>query len=236
VFAGRRVLALIPARGGSKGLPRKNVALLAGHSLIARAVAAAIDSAHVDDVVVTTDDDEIARMAVAAGARVPFRRPAALASDEARMNDVVSHALDTLAEGGATYGWLLLLQPTSPLRTATHVEAAFARLEASGGRAVVSVCEAEHSPRWMDELPPDGNMGSFGQSAAMRANRQELTRFYRLNGALYLAEIEYWRAQRGFLGVATYAFVMAQDESVDIDCALDLEIAELLLARRRDAG
>jgi len=235
VFAGRRVLALIPARGGSKGLPGKNVAPLCGRPLIAWTIAAAGND-HIDSVVVTTDDDEIARVAVAAGARVPFRRPAVLADDQARMTDVVSHALDTLAAAGESYGWLLLLQPTSPLRTAAHIEAAFARLAASGGQAVVSVCEAQHSPRWMGELPPDGNMGSFADTAATRANRQELARYYRLNGAIYLAAIEYWRAQAGFLGPATYAYVMAPEDSIDVDRALDLEIAGLLLARRDDAG
>jgi CMP-N,N'-diacetyllegionaminic acid synthase len=236
VFAGRRVLALIPARGGSKGLLHKNVAPVHGRPLIAWTIAAAAGSALVDDVVVSTDDDEISRVALAAGARVPFRRPAAFSSDTARMTDVVGHALDTLDESGDTYGWLLLLQPTSPLRTAVHIDAAFARLAASGGSAIVSVCEAEHSPQWMGELPPDGNMGSFGAGAATKANRQELARFYRLNGSIYLAAVEYWRAQAGFLGPGTYAFIMAQDESVDIDCALDLEIAELLLARRDDGS
>ena len=236
MFAGRRVLALIPARGGSKGLPRKNVAPLRGRPLIAWTIAAAAASAHVDDVVVSTDDDEISRAALTAGARLPFRRPADLAADKAHMTDVVAHALDTLADSGETYGWLLLLQPTSPLRTAAHIDAAFARLTASNGSAVVSVCEAEHSPQWMGELPPDGNMGSFGQRSAAAVNRQELARFYRLNGAIYLSAVEYWRAQAGFLGPATYAYVMAPDESVDIDCALDLEVAGLLLARRGSAG
>ena len=232
MFDDRRVLALIPARGGSKGLPGKNVAPLGGRPLIAWTVAAARGSAFVDEVVVTTDDDAIAQAAVAAGARVPFRRPAALAADEARMGDVVAHALEALAAGDAPYGWLLLLQPTSPLRTATHIDEAFARLRASAGRAVVSVCEAEHSPRWTASLPPDGNMAGFGDPAATRANRQDLGVFYRLNGAIYLTDIEYWRDRQGFLGPATYAYVMAQDDSVDIDRPLDLDLAALLLARR----
>jgi CMP-N,N'-diacetyllegionaminic acid synthase len=235
VFAGQRVLALIPARGGSKGLPRKNVASLGGQPLIAWTIAAARGAGPVDDVVVTTDDDEIARVATAAGARVPFRRPAALATDESHMSEVVGQALATLAEAGDSYGWLLLLQPTSPLRTADHIAAAFARLTQTGGRAIVSVCEAQHSPQWMGELPPDGNMGSFCESQAARVNRQQLARFYRLNGAIYLAAVDYWRAGGGFLGQATYAYVMAQEDSVDIDSGLDLELAEVLLARRGGA-
>ena len=236
MFAGRRVLALIPARGGSKGLPHKNVAPLGGQPLIAWTIAAARDAAPVDDVVVTTDDDEIARVASAAGARVPFRRPAALAADGSHMAEVVEHALAALAQDGETYDWLLLLQPTSPLRTAAHIEAAFARLAASGGQAVVSVCEAQHSPRWMGELPPDGNMAAFCETGAAQVNRQQLARFYRLNGAVYLAAVDYWRDAGGFLGAATYAFVMAQTDSVDVDSGLDLELAEVLLARRGAAG
>jgi len=232
VFASRRVLALIPARGGSKGLPRKNVAPLGGRPLISWTVAAARGAAQVDDVVVTTDDDEIARAAAAAGARTPFRRPAALAADGSHMSDVIEHALAALAEAGDSYGWLALLQPTSPLRGAAHVEAAFARLAETGGRAVVSVCEAEHNPQWMGELPPDGNMGSFCETQAAQVNRQQLARFYRLNGAVYLADIDYWRSTGGFLGAATYAYVMAQEDSVDVDSGLDLELAEVLLARR----
>lgn len=236
MFAGRRVLCLVPARGGSKGLPDKNIAPLQGRPLIAWTIAAATGSAHVDDVVVTTDDDTIAAAAEAAGGRAPFRRPAELAGDAARMVDVISQALQALHESGDTYGWLLLLQPTSPLRTAAHVDAAFARLAASGGRAVVSLCETEHSPRWTGQLPPDGSMADFCGRAETRSNRQELGRFYRLNGAIYLADIDYWRAHHGFLGPKTYAYLMRQDESIDVDAALDLEFAEFLLTRRSNAG
>jgi CMP-N,N'-diacetyllegionaminic acid synthase len=232
VFQDRPVLCLIPARGGSKGLPGKNIRPLLGRPLIAWTVEAARGSRHVDDVVVTTDDQAIARAAVEAGARVPFRRPPELASDDARMTDVIAHALTTLDDPGATYGWLLLLQPTAPLRTAAHVDGAFERLAESAGRAVVSVCEAEHNPLWIGRLPADGNMASFCDAAVARENRQESGRYYRLNGAIYLADVAYWRANQGFLGPETFAFVMPQDASVDIDRPLDFGIAEYLLGRR----
>lgn len=234
MYAGQRVLCLIPARGGSKGLPRKNVAVFGGRPLIAWAVAAAAGSAWVDDVVVTTDDDEIARAAEAAGARVPFRRPAELATDTAHMGDVIAHAVGALGAAGETFGWLLLLQPTAPLRTAAHVDAAFERLAESRGRAVVSVCEAEHNPRWTGHLPPDGNLRTFLDDAAAAANRQELGRYYRLNGSIYLAELDYWHEHGGFMGPETYAYVMPQEASVDVDSGLDLEFAEFLLARRHE--
>ena len=128
MFADQRVLGLIPARGGSKGLPGKNLAPLHGRPLIAWTIAAARSSGFVDDVVVTTDDEDVARVALAEGARVPFRRPARLATDEASMNDVIAHALDELSREGDEYRWLLLLQPTAPLRTVAHIDEAFKRL------------------------------------------------------------------------------------------------------------
>lgn len=236
MFADQRVLCLIPARGGSKGLPHKNLAPLRGKPLIAWTIAAAKGSSYVDDTIVTTDDEAIARVAVASGAEVPFLRPAKLASDEAHMSDVVRHALDTLARSGRSYHWLLLLQPTAPLRTTTDIDAAFDRLRTSGGSAVVSVCEAEHSPLWMGQLPEDGNMAAFADSIACSVNRQELDRYYRLNGSIYLSEVGYWRSQSGFLGPTTFAIVMRQDASVDVDSRLDLDMAELLLTRREGQG
>ena len=205
VFAGRRVLALIPARGGSKGLPGKNVAPLDGRPLIAWTIAAARDSAFVDEIVVTTDDDEIAEAAAAAGARVPFRRPAALAADEARMGDVIAHALETLATTDDT----LRLAAAAATDLAAAHRGSYRRgvrppdrEQAARGRVGL---RGRAQPRVDGELPPDGNMAAFGEAAATRANRQELGRFYRLNGAVYLADVDYWRAQAGFLGPATYA-------------------------------
>ena len=116
------------------------------------------------------------------------------------------------------------------------MDAAFSRLAASGGSAVVSLCETEHNPLWTGQLPPDGNMADFCEGAAARSNRQELGRYYRLNGAVYLADIDYWQAQHGFLGPGTYACVMSREESVDVDTSLDLEFAEFLLARRDTPG
>lgn len=232
MFADQRVLGLIPARGGSKGLPGKNLAPLHGRPLIAWTIAAARSSGYVDDVVVTTDAEDIARVALAEGARVPFRRPARLAADEASMNDVIAHALDELSREGNEYRWLLLLQPTAPLRTVENIDEAFKRLAESGGDAVVSVCEVEHSPSWMGQLPGDGNMASFVDDVASRANRQQLATHYRLNGSIYLAAVDYWRAHGGFLGPGTYAYIMRQDESVDVDTSLDLEIAAHLMAQR----
>jgi CMP-N-acetylneuraminic acid synthetase len=226
----RRVLGLVPARGGSKGLPDKNLADLGGRPLIQWTVEAARQSEVVDDVIVSTDSQRIAEAAEAAGARVPFLRPAELATDTSHMVDVIAHALDTLHATGDEFGYVALLQPTSPLRTAEHVDAAFARLAQSGGRAVVSVCQSEHSPQWMGLLPDDGNMKDFLSPADSRVNRQELSAYFRLNGAIYIAEVEYWREHSGFLGPYTFAYVMDPRASVDVDTPFDLEVAGGLLS------
>ncbi len=232
MFDGRRVLALVPARGGSKGCPGKNSRLMCGRPMVAWSIAAALESICVDRVVVSTDDEAVASAASDAGADVPFMRPVELATDASPMLAVVEHALRELEAAGDSFEYLALLQPTSPLRTASDIDEGFERLASSGGRAVVSVCEAEHSPRWIGQLPEDGNMKGFLESVAARATRQQLGEFHRLNGALYLGEIGYVLAQQGFLGPETFAHVMSQEDSVDVDTQLDFDIAECLLAKR----
>ena len=226
------VLGLIPARGGSKGLPGKNVRELAGKPLIAWTVDAAIESGVLDAVVVTTDDAAIADAATAAGAEVPFVRPPELASDDALMIHVVLDAIERLEQAGRSFRYVMLLQPTSPLRIAEDIRGAVARLRETDGRAVVSVCPAEHSPLLANTLPDDGAMASFLRREVSTANRQELPTYYRLNGALYLAEVDFLREQRTFIADGTYAYVMPVERSVDVDTAFDLLVAEAVLRSR----
>lgn len=224
----RRILGLVPARAGSKGVPGKNVRPLCGRPLIAWTLDAALASGVLDEVAVSTDDATAAQCAREAGARV-IDRPAELAGDSAAMIDVVRHAL-TVAGPDVTH--VMLLQPTSPLRLADDVRAAVARLEESGGRAVVSVCEAEHSPLLASTLPGDGSMASFLSVQHATANRQELGAYFRLNGAIYLAEVDYLLGVGAFIGPETFALVMPQERSVDIDTETDFAVAECLMSRR----
>lgn len=232
MFEGEKVLALVPARGGSKGLPGKNVRDLGGKPLIAWSIEAGRESTCVDEVIVSTDDAEISEAARLWGAEVPFLRPAELATDEAKSIDVILHALDWYAGQGARFGYLLLLQPTSPLRTAVDIDDAFALLADRQGKGVVSVCETEHHPWWSNTLPEDGSMATFLRPEAL-AGRQQLPPHYRLNGALYLAETGYLRRQRSFLGPQTFAHRMPAERSVDIDTLLDFRLAGLLLSDRQ---
>ena len=223
-----KTLGLITARGGSKGIPRKNVRMLAGKPLIAWTIEAALHAGVLDGVVVSTDDEEIAAVAREAGAEVPFLRPAELAKDSTPGLDPVLHALDTLPG----YDAVLLLQPTSPLRSSDDIRACL-RLAAEGVAAsVVSVCEPQVHPGWTYRLLAGGQLQPMFEGAAA-TRRQDLPEAYALNGALYFADAAWLRKRRAFVGAETRAYVMPAARSVDIDSELDWRIADMLL---RDAA
>ena len=225
-------VALIPARGGSKRLPRKNLLPLAGKSLLAWTVEAASSARHIDRVILSTDDAEIATMGRVSGAEVPFVRPAGLAGDSASTLDVMLHALRTLHGNGETCDYLVVLQPTSPLRTAADIDAAIELLQAKRADAVISVCESEHPPEWSNTLPEDLSMSAFYRPGSRSMRSQDLPKTYRLNGAIYI-----YRARRllasGSLDMDdnSYAYVMPRERSIDIDGAFDFVLAQLLLQR-----
>lgn len=219
-----RTLALITARGGSKGIPGKNVLPLAGKPLIAWTIEAALASSLHADVVVSTDDEEIAAVASRCGARVPFMRPAALAADNSRGIDAVLHALDQLPG----YDSVLLLQPTSPLRTASDIEACLALARDQGAVSVVSVTECQTHPAWCYSIGSDQRLSSFVPGEAP-ARRQDLPPAFALNGALYFADAAWLVRERRLVSADTRAYVMPAERSVDIDTLLDWKMAELLL-------
>jgi len=213
------VLGLIPARGGSKGIPRKNLVPLGGRPLLAWTVEAALSARELTRVVVSTDDDEIA---AAAGAEI-LRRPTALAADDTPMLDVVRHAVGELAPDV-----LVLLQPTSPLRRAEHVDACVRLLLESGADAVVSVVEVPHRFR------PDSLMDVVDARVVARGNvrtRQEKELVYARNGPAVLA-LRADRVGDDLYGGDVRPFVMDARDSLDVDDTLDLELAGLLLGTR----
>jgi len=232
MFEGKRILALIPARGGSKGLPGKNILPLHGKPLIAWSIEAALACDFLDLVLVSTDDPEIRGKAIEYGAEAPFLRPAELAIDTAGSMETIFHALDWLEEKGQSFDFLLLLQPTSPLRTGTHIRQALELMFEKNGDGVVSVCEVDHHPAWMNTLSPDKNMAGFMDKRFQNVPRQQLPRYYRINGALYLASVGSLRKVRSFFSDQTFALLMSREESVDIDDQLDFDLAELLLQRK----
>jgi len=226
MIAALSVLALIPARGGSKGLPGKNLRPLAGRPLIAWSIAAARACPAIDDVIVSTDDPAIAAAARAEGARVPFPRPAELATDGARSIDVVHHALRALP---ALPDLVVLLQPTSPLRRAEDITAALTRCVESGADTCVSVTPSAKSPAWMYQLDAEGRMRPLLDTPAA-SRRQDLPPVYVLNGAVYVARTPWLLAHDGFIAPDGVASVMPPERSIDIDTLLDFRLAELLAA------
>jgi CMP-N,N'-diacetyllegionaminic acid synthase len=232
MFGSSQVLALIPARAGSKGLPRKNVLDVAGLPLIGWTILAAKASRFVDRVVVSTDGTEIAQIARDLGADVPFMRPAELATDDASSEDAILHCMDEMDREGSRYDLLVLMQPTSPLRTAEDVDGALELLARKRADAAVSVCKTEHSPLWSNTLPADGDLRSFLRPEVVSVPRQSLPDYYRVNGAVYVARWDRLRRGESFFGPGSYAYIMPPERSLDIDSLFDLQVAECLLARR----
>jgi len=228
-----RVLGLVVARGGSTGLPRKNVLPLGGRPLIAWTVEAARGARSLTRAIVSSEDAEILARAREAGGEAPFVRPAVFATDTASSLDVALHALDWLGEHE---GWradvLVLLPATAPLRRAHHIDAAVGALLADAAlEAVVAVAEADYPPYWM-LTTKDGRLAWLFPEGGKVDRRQDLPPAFRPNGSIYAVRAAALRAQRTFYPRATAPYVMPREESVNIDSALDFTLAETLLARR----
>lgn len=227
------ILAIIPARGGSKGIPNKNIALVGGQPLIHWTIAAARAAASIQRVVVTTDSPLIAEIARQCGAETPFLRPPELAQDETPGLDPILHAVRWLAEHeGYKPPWVMCLQPTSPLRSAEDIEAAVELAQRKQADAVVSVAPLGHHPCWIKRVDEEGRLREFISSDQPSARRQDAPPAYVLNGAIYLArrdvllERETWYTER------TYAYVMPPERSLDVDTPWDLYLADLILGAR----
>ena len=225
---GYKVLGLIPARGGSKGIPRKNIKLLGGKPLIAWTIEEAKKSKYIDRLVVSTDDEEIASVARKFGADVPFMRPDELATDSARGIDVVLHALGQLPE----FDVVVLLQPTSPFRIVDDIDGAIERWR-EGQQPVVGVTKVSKSPYWMYLLDEQGKLQALLPQPAGAENRQELPPTFALNGGVYVASRQQLEEQQSFLTPMTRGYEMPQERSIDLDTKEDWEYAEWKLEKAR---
>ncbi|WP_138753684.1 cytidylyltransferase domain-containing protein [Paenibacillus sinopodophylli] len=220
----KKVLAIIPARGGSKGVPGKNIRNLGGKPLIAWTIEEANKSVYIDRAVVSTDDEAIIKAAIAYGGDVPFSRPASLAQDDSSGISPVLHAIDQIPG----YDYVVLLQPTSPLRNYNDIDKCIELLVASATTAVVSVTEQEKSPYWMFEVNQENKMKPvMGETIALP--RQELPKVYALNGAVYVSSIEQLKQTETFLTKETVAYVMPSERSIDIDTLTDFRLCEILI-------
>jgi N-acylneuraminate cytidylyltransferase/CMP-N,N'-diacetyllegionaminic acid synthase len=225
-----RVAGIIPARGGSKGIPRKNIALLAGKPLIAWTIQAVQSSSGIDRVVVSTDDEEIADVARHYGADVPFLRPSELAQDETSGMAPILHAVEWLQKNeGYAPEMIMCLQPTSPLRSPEDIDAAIEIAAERKADAVISVMPVEHPPDWMRSVDSDGRLKHLAMGNDSITRRQDAPPVYALNGAIYLARRTVLLEQETWYTDQTYAYIMPPERSLDIDTEWDLRVAGLIL-------
>jgi CMP-N-acetylneuraminic acid synthetase len=223
-------IAIIPARGGSKRLPGKNIRPLAGKPLIGWAIEAALSVPVITEVMVTTDDTKIADVAKQFGAQIPFLRPAALSSETAGTTEVILHTLEYYRNERSTeFEFLILLQPTSPLREAQDIIDAITVLKSKNADAVVSVSPCQHSPLWSNTLPEDQSLKNFLPEKWLGVRSQDLPQYFRLNGAIYICRVKAFEEQRSlFLKDSIFAYPMPVEKSVDIDSEVDFVCAEFL--------
>ncbi|ABR56003.1 acylneuraminate cytidylyltransferase [Methanococcus aeolicus Nankai-3] len=226
-----KILALIPARGGSKGLPRKNIKPLLGKPLIAWTIEQAKNSKYVDKVVVSTDDEEIAEISRKYGAEVPFLRPKELARDDSPTIDTIMHATNWFEERGEIFDIIVLLQPTSPLKTTEDIDNAIELfLNNKNALSLVSVKENEHPPFWSFKIENDYIKPLFGNEY-INKRRQELPKCHIPNGAIFISYIKVLKEYRTFYTPKTISYIMPPERSVDIDNEFDFLLAEFILKK-----
>lgn len=219
---GKSVLAIIPARGGSKGVPRKNIKNLAGKPLIAWTIEEAKKSKYIDRLILSSDDAEIISTAQQWGCEAPFVRPKELAEDDTPGIAPVLHALRMLPG----YDYVVLLQPTSPLRTCDDIDGALETCINNQADTCASVSETKKSPYWMYTLTDDNRLKPVLETVIKHASRQELPATYELNGALYIAKADHLIMIKSFVDSHTIAFLMPKERSVDIDSEIDFDFLD----------
>ncbi len=227
------VLAIIPARGGSKGVPRKNIKSLGGKPLLAWTIAAALEAEGISKLIVSTDDREIKEVALKWGAEVPFIRPGELSTDRAKAIPVLQHAVSFLEEQEQTFDSVMMLQPTSPLRLAKDIEASIQMMKADANcSSVISVTGVgEYHPARMKYLEEGVLIDPSFCEAYENQPRQELRPMYIRSGAIYLARRSELMEQNSLKGKRSLGYVMPKERSVNIDAPFDFELAEWLISK-----
>ena len=230
-----KILAIIPARSGSKGLPGKNYKTLLGKPLVTWSIEAARLAPSIDSIILSTDDQKIADIGEGAGARIPFIRPLDLSSDTSSSIDVVLHALDFLEATGESYDIVVLLEPTSPQRDSNDIEQALQLLIKTGARAAVGVTQAEGShPDFIYRMQGDFKLDPFIKKAESRhIRRQDIEPLYLLEGSIYISFVESLREHQSFYHQNTIGYEVPKWKSLEIDDLDDFIMVEALLRHKR---
>lgn len=230
MYNNKKILAIIPARGGSKGLPNKNIKPLCGKPLIGWSIEQAEGSAYIDEIFVSTDSAEIASVAESFGIEVPFLRPAELATDTSPSSGFVLHTIDYYRSQGEEFDYILLLEPTSPLRDVADINTAIEQLlNHKSAKSIVGVSKVEAThPAFLVNLSKEGLLEPYlGEMKALR--RQELNDLYFFEGSLYLSEIDYYIKTESFYHNLTLPYVVPKYKSYEVDDIVDFYIIEKLL-------
>lgn len=228
MYKGKKILGLIPARGGSKGIPSKNIIEIYGKPLIQYSIECAKGSKYLDRTIISTDDMKIKDVAVKCGGDVPFMRPPELALDTSKTIDAVVHAINWLKEHGEEYDYLVLLQNTVPLRKPWHIDEAIEKLFASNEKSLVSVTEVDENPVLMRTINEDGTVHNLlNVNSTMR--RQDFPKFYRVDGAIYIQKLDKDFGLNTSLNDGRLSYIIEERYSVDIDTYLDIRKIEYYL-------
>ena len=227
-----KVLAVIPARSGSKGLKDKNIKSLNGKPLLAHTIEAALEADIFDIVHVSTDSEIYAEIAKEYGADVPFLRDSKWAADHSTTWDAMKYVLMEYRKRGREFDVLVVLQPTSPLRNAKDIQKAWEFFNNKKADMVSSVCEMDHSPLWSNTLPSDLSLKDFEDETIVYMPRQSLPTYYRENGAIYIVKCDVLLTKSNIYKQNSYAFIMDKQNSVDIDDEIDFILAEILMKKR----
>ena len=225
---GKKILAIIPARGGSKGIPHKNIRDLNGKPLIAWTIEESFKSQYIDKLIVSTEDKNIAKISMACGAEVPFLRPEKFALDSTPGIDSILHAVKWFKDRNHVFDYVICLQCTSPFRTSYQVDESIEKISEKDADSIVSVCESEITPYWMKKIE-NGKLKDFLKENTFYTRRQDAPKVYRLNGAIYIAKIQVLLNIKDWYTKNTIPYVMDRMSSVDIDNMVDFKFAEFLM-------
>ena len=234
MYSGKKVLGVITARGGSKGIPKKNIKELGGKPLIVWTIAAAQQSQFLTDFLVSTDDQEIADVCVSVGASVPFLRPPELSTDAAKSIPVIQHAIQFQKDLGKEYDYVMILQPTSPFRTAADIDACITKIVDTGADSVMSMVKlVDFSVAKLKQLDVEDRILPLAESEGTESkSRHDLEGVYKRNCAIYLSRVS-CLMNNDLFGADSRAYVMPDSRSVDINVPLDLVVAQALVSEQK---
>jgi CMP-N,N'-diacetyllegionaminic acid synthase len=228
VYSKKTFLAIIPARGGSKRLPNKNILPMMRRPLIEWTIKSSLESQYIDKVIVSSDNKRVLSIAKAMNVD-SIVRPKKLSSDNAKTVDVISHGLNNVK---GSYDYIVLLQPTSPLRTSANIDESIELLFDKNADSIVSVTKTNHSPTLSNTLPSNNSMKNFFSNKDIKMISNDLNTYYRLNGAIYIIQTKKFILENSFFTDKTFAYHMSQEQSIDIDTAYDFFCAQATMSLR----